>query len=147
LQVQEGGLFHFVLSADAAVQLQLFDSAGNLVQTGMVSAGDTTSFTVSLDAGNYLFSVSALGASSGPVHFTLKGTKIDDPIGPELVDPTLAPLPVGGTTTSSPTVSTNSYSFSSWNLSYYAFLTGTFSYYDPTTGQYRQTQTVPTYLP
>src|SRR5262249_35643668 len=68
-------------------------------------------------------------------------------IGPELVDPTLAPLPVGGTTTSSPTVSTNLYTFYSWNLSYFAFLSGTFSYYDPTAGQYLQTKMVPTYLP
>lgn len=123
LHVAQGGLFHFVLSANAALQMQVFDSSGNLVRSLAVAANDPASLTVSLAAGNYFFRLSAAGATA-PVQFTLKGTNLDDPIGPDLIDPTLAPLTVGGTSSTGSTLDAYSYW---WDTSYYLFLTSTYS--------------------
>ncbi len=112
LSVPEGRLFHFVLSADAAVHLDIIDASGNVVQ-----ALTTGSVTVFLGPGAYFFRYRIEGGSAAPVvSYTLQGLVLDDPIGPALIDPTLAPPPAAGGTTAD-------YSYlSTWEMSYYTFL-------------------------
>ena len=56
-----------------------------------------------------------------------------------MVDPTLAPLTVGGISTDSTTTTASDW----WDLSYYSFLTSTSYYFDPTIGHYVLVQAAP----
>jgi len=135
LHIDESRLFHFVLSAastgdaTAVVRLDILDAAGNLVSSLTAPAGQSLSTTLLLGPGDYTFRFTTDSPSGAPVAVTLQSQVVDDPIGPELADPTLAPLAPTGTT--SATTSTSYVCF--WQISYYTFLTSVSTSLSPTT--------------
>jgi hypothetical protein len=103
LQVNEGQLFHFVLSANgsqapagAAVTMTIYDLSGNVLTTLTAFNGDTQSETVYLAPGTYtvLFTGSAPGGSTlSSIDYSLSGIGLTDPIGVSKTDPVLSPSP------------------------------------------------------
>lgn len=95
LYVAKTQVFGFTLAATGPagtpVTLTITDAAGNVVFTLVGIAGDTVSGVTGLLApGEYQVSVAA-AASASPVGFTLRGSAITDPIGPQLQDSATAP--------------------------------------------------------
>jgi hypothetical protein len=103
VQVNQSQLFHLVLavnstdvSAASAVKMTIYDHAGNVVTTLTVLNGQTQSMTVFLAPGTYTvrFAGGTLDSSSLPAtDYVLRGLNLGDPIGPQVIDPTLAPAP------------------------------------------------------
>ncbi len=92
LAVTRGGLFHFVLAADAAVTMTVTDATGAVVFT-LHSGGDRVSGNVTLGPGQYAVTFTA---GSGPARYVLRGVQLSDPEGPQPSDPTEDPTG-GGT--------------------------------------------------
>ncbi len=89
LTIDSSEMMHLVLSATggpALVRLNVVDRQGRVVASvDAVSGRDAVSLTRALPAGQYLLHFLAFTADGSPlpeVHFTLKGSKISDPIGP-----------------------------------------------------------------
>jgi Matrixin len=104
LSVLETRLFHFILNVDggsetAVVTLEVLDQAGNPLSSLSVVSGEARSFQLLLRPGSYQFRLITTAAGNEPPHFTLRGIDLDDPIGPQLLDPTLDPLSSSGNTT------------------------------------------------
>jgi hypothetical protein len=102
LTVNQNGCFNFVLGAqpvgsstDAIVTMSLYDTAGNLVLSLSVSAGQPPVTTiVFLQAGTYTVRYRAQSKSGGPlapVTYWLGGQLLTDPIGPLYTDPNAPP--------------------------------------------------------
>lgn len=94
-----GGVMHFQIGLDASSQpaaatFDLFDQNGTLVYRGSVLAGQTTTWNLLLPAGAYTFRLVG-GTSAGDpladVSFSIGTKLLSDPIGPQLVDPTVLP--------------------------------------------------------
>jgi hypothetical protein len=87
LQMPASGLMHLVLGvgnapASAALQLQIFDPANNLVTVLTANSGDSASIDVQLAAGVYhLRYVAAAGSGTPSLAFSLNATVRTDPIG------------------------------------------------------------------
>src|SRR5262249_28341395 len=107
LTANHDAVFHFVLStgnttapANAAVQLDILDQAGNLLVRRVVPAGQTQSVTVYLAQGKYKFRLTGLNTGTGgmaPLWFVLQGIDLSDPVGPYQYDPSADPSgPSGG---------------------------------------------------
>ena len=105
LTIREQSLAHFVLSAgpgssNAAVEMSVYDLAGNLVFTLVAGAGDTRSTTLFLAAGTYSFrfrTISLDGNAVSPLTFRLMGIDLSDPISTYKFDSTyVAQSPSGG---------------------------------------------------
>jgi hypothetical protein len=103
LYVDQTQLFQFVLSVsdagastNAQVQLEIYDSSGDLVFSLLGGVGSTVSgASVLLTPGEYqvFFSVvNASGASVPAIGYSLQGANLSDPIGPTPVDPTTEPM-------------------------------------------------------
>jgi hypothetical protein len=102
-------LFHFILSADAdgtptgaTVLLTILDQSGNVVFSLTGNTHEVVTGNAYLLEGSYVvrFAVMAADGTVVPdIECTLKGTVLDDPIGPEPVDPTADP---GGSHTPPP---------------------------------------------
>jgi hypothetical protein len=100
LQVNEGQLFHFVLSADngqppaaSAVTMTIFDLNGNVLANLTAFNGDTQSLTIYLPPGTYAVRFAGSTADGSPLtslNYTLSGLGQSDPI-VAAVNPTLAP--------------------------------------------------------
>ena len=92
--------FHYDLavsgvSANTAVRVTVYDSAGAVVGSFAALAGTSVGFDLRLPAGVYTLKVSG-GEKTGAafaVGFTLKGIVRDDPLGPIFTDPTIPPPP------------------------------------------------------
>jgi hypothetical protein len=104
LYVAETQLMNFLLSANvvggtaapgSAVAMTVRDQLGRVVYTLTATAGDTVGgAALLLTPGAYTITYTALGAAGAggrPLAFQLRGESISDPIGPALIDPTLAP--------------------------------------------------------
>ena len=90
LYIARTQLMNFILDAKSggALTLTIRDSLGQVVQQLNVPAGSTSSsISQILKPGKYLFSIS----TNAPTTFTLRGSRITDPIGPVLDDVTLDP--------------------------------------------------------
>lgn len=108
LDVRRAKLFHFVLSANteesasASVGMTIRDEAGNVLFSRTVHTGDDpVSGLIYLTAGKYTISFTAAAQDvSTPltVTYQLDGRVISNPIGPELIDPTLDPIGRSDTT-------------------------------------------------
>ena len=103
LYVAKTQLFHFVLSAaphagtvNALIWSTIYDSNGVVVHRVATAPGETASTqSVLLRPGGYSVRVTSVTADGSPVAsvaYSLRGLVIDDPIGPEIIDPTEAPL-------------------------------------------------------
>src|SRR5262249_60036322 len=131
LHCMNGRLIHLFLSAgstgdpSAVLRLALLDAAGNLICWLTATAGQSFSTTLLLGPGDYTFRFTTDSPSAAPAPFTLQSLVVDDPIGPALADPTLAPLTPTGTTSTS--------SVYLWQMSYYTFLTALTAPLSPTT--------------
>lgn len=110
LQNQRSQLFHFVLSANtgtstvaAAVRMSIYDAAGNLVQSFMATAGQTTSLDVMLAPETYtvVFTAGTQDPTQTlpPLTYLVRVIVRSDPIGPKTQDTTAAPA--GSTSTTS----------------------------------------------
>jgi hypothetical protein len=101
LQVNQSQLFHLVLSADggptaagAVVQMTIYDQTGKIVSTLTAQNGQTQSVTLFLAPGTYTVAFTGIapaGSSLPPINYTLRGLSLSDPLGPQPIDPTLAP--------------------------------------------------------
>jgi hypothetical protein len=94
LVVNQTGLFHFTLSADAnsgtGMMLTIVDGNGNVVRTLTASAGQTTSLTLTLNPGTYRFLFTAYridGKQVAQVQYVFRGIVLSDPEGPQPEDP------------------------------------------------------------
>ncbi len=91
LYVAQPQLFNFALSAEGSsgsVTMTIKDRLGNVVETLTATAGDvSTSISRMLPPGEYSFSFS----STAPQRFTLRGSKLTDPVGPVLDSSKLQP--------------------------------------------------------
>jgi hypothetical protein len=102
-----------VLEANSAtgtgVELTVTDRAGNVVGRMVTAAGDTTSLTLTLTAGDYTVRMGAFRADGKPltpVQYVLRGIVQSDPIGPQAEDTTDEPPPPTRTTTTDSTPQT-----------------------------------------
>jgi hypothetical protein len=102
LELFQASLMHFELqvqtagSVAAAVEATLFDEQGRIVFQGTIAAGQMLSVNLFLDAGKYTWRFvggSADGSPLADTTFRLRQLRLNDPIGPSLIDPTLAPPP------------------------------------------------------
>jgi hypothetical protein len=103
LQVNEGQLFHFVLSANgsqaptsAAVTLTIFDQSGQAVSTFTALNGETLSETLFLAPGTYAVQFTASTPDGSPfssISYSLSGVGLTDPIGVTTTNPVLSPTP------------------------------------------------------
>jgi hypothetical protein len=103
LQVNQSQLFHLVLavnsgdvSAASAVKMTIYDHAGNVVATLTARNGEAQSTTVFLAPGTYTVRFAGGTTDGSPLpttDYVLRGLNLSDPIGPQAVDPTLAPAP------------------------------------------------------
>ncbi len=96
LDVPHTQLFYFALSVDAAassatLQWTVYDSEGRLLLSAAVSPGQTLTRSIYLGPGSYRFQfrLANAGACGTPLTFHFAGDSLNDPIGPEGVDPTL----------------------------------------------------------
>jgi hypothetical protein len=87
LSITRGGLFHFVLAANGSVGMTVRDVAGTVV-FALGTAGGRVSGNVVLGPGQYTVTFAAGG---GAVRYSLRGARLNDPIGPDPVDPTEDP--------------------------------------------------------
>lgn len=117
LYIAQTQVFGFALTATgptgSPIQMSIVDATGRVVFTLTGLAGDTvTGVTGLLAPGEYTIRMTSPG-SSAPIGFTLRGTAITDPIGPQPQDSSTAPqygdpqtpggfLYPGGTSTLSP---------------------------------------------
>jgi hypothetical protein len=77
-----------------AVEVTLFDQQGNLVLDQVVQAGQLFSVDLLLGPGAYtlrLVAATAEGSALPNVPFTVSSLLLNDPIGPQLIDPTSPP--------------------------------------------------------
>jgi hypothetical protein len=96
--VEEAEVRHFDLTAQTAagsvataVEAVLFDDQGRVVFRQVFQAGQTMSVNLVLPPGNYtwrLVAGTADGSPLAPMTFTISSLLLNDPIGPELIDPT-----------------------------------------------------------
>jgi hypothetical protein len=106
LTVTQDLIAHFILSADsnattanAAVQMTIYDQNGNVAYTLSAMAGDTRSLTVFLAAGKYTIKFAAVSTNGGTLpllNFVLSGLNISEPISPytqSSTDPSGPPPP------------------------------------------------------
>jgi hypothetical protein len=103
LQVNQGQLFHFVLSANAdqappstAVTMTIFDESGNVVSTLAAFNGDSQSETLFLSPGTYTVQFTASspdGSALSSISYSLSGVGLTDPIGVTTTNPVLSPSP------------------------------------------------------
>lgn len=107
LYVAETQMFHLALSANttatrenAQVWVTIYDQIGNPVFRTLTVPGQTRSAkSVILRPGSYTIFVSlatAAGAGLQSLNYSLKGTGITDPIGPELINPANKPFKKAG---------------------------------------------------
>jgi len=123
LYLGETQVFAFTFAATGPagtpVRFTVTDSSGLVVFTLDGVAGDTVSgMTGLLAPGEYNLTVSAVGSTS-PIGFTLRGSVITDPIGPQLGDSATAPQyqnPNGSYTYPPGTTTAASYLFWLWQL-------------------------------
>ncbi|MGE3803560.1 MAG: matrixin family metalloprotease [Gemmataceae bacterium] len=102
LHVLQSQLFHFVIETQQGLStdawnLTVVDQHGSVVQQVGFSGTATISSTFYLTQGDYTFMLTPANGSSKVV-FSLRGIGLSDPVGPEAVDATLAPI---GTSASS----------------------------------------------
>jgi hypothetical protein len=94
LTVYRSSLFHFVLearvSAGAAVVMTVYDADGHAV-AGLRSTGEAMSTDVALRPGRYTVTFTLVGPAGSRATYRLRGSRLDDPIGPQVDDPTAAP--------------------------------------------------------
>lgn len=98
LVVPRSEMMHLVLSASGAggVRMTVSDASGNVLATLDALAGrDPVSLTRTLTHGRYLLEFETLG---GAVAFTLRGSRLSDPIGPKPQDATTSPSGSSGST-------------------------------------------------
>jgi hypothetical protein len=101
LYVGRSQLMHLLLAAGAvggpavpgsAVKMTVRDQTGRVVTTFTATAGDTVSGPeVFLTPGAYVVQFTSVGTTGPALSMKLVGGVISDPIGPVLLDPTLAP--------------------------------------------------------
>jgi hypothetical protein len=126
LNVPNAEVFHFDLSlnagasADTAVSVTVFDASGKAVDyLHAVGKGGSSAGDVVLPAGRYVVRILGAdrkGVALPSVSYTLQGTNRSDPIGPSLVDTTLAP--VGAPDDGSSATDTTDFSFGPFDLSF-----------------------------
>lgn len=99
LYIAENQLFELTLSASSTpsrsgVQMTLYNEANQPVQSLMVLAGETRSGSVFLTPGTYRarFTAASADQSIPSVVVSLRGTRLSDPIGPVIEDPTRQPI-------------------------------------------------------
>ncbi len=95
LDVHKTGLFRFQLEGDGAapnaVALTIYGAGGQVVAQLTAPAGGASSVTLTLGPGTYTFAIA--GQASGGTAFTgvnyrLRASRLSDPIGPQVDDPT-----------------------------------------------------------
>jgi hypothetical protein len=101
LTANHDALFHFVLSTAsngappiAAVELDVYNEAGNLLLSRVAQVGQTQSVTVFLAQGKYRFRLTGLNTGSAgvaPLSYALQGIDLSDPVGPYQYDSTASP--------------------------------------------------------
>jgi hypothetical protein len=99
--VAQSQLFQFTLSAGAvaappgtAVRMTLADAAGNVLLSLTANPGEAVSAgSLFLAPGAYTVRVSAAGVAGAfpDLTYAVRGTSLSEPIGPAVLDPTLAP--------------------------------------------------------
>jgi hypothetical protein len=96
----QGGLLHLEVATQppvglaGEVQMDIFDLQGNLLFSAVTAAGQTLRVDLLLGPGAYTIRLVAATASGGPLPdlpFTISSLLLNDPIGPQLIDPTLPP--------------------------------------------------------
>jgi hypothetical protein len=128
LTMNQAGLFHFALAAQAAgpvdVCMTIYNSAGQAVFVLNTQDGQTWTDQVYLNAGTYHVQFTLLAVGSNPLPpttFDLLGMVLGDPIGTQPSDPYSQPSSSGNTTsssnstTSSSTTSNSTYNYSNSN--------------------------------
>jgi hypothetical protein len=108
LVVEQSQQFHFELAATdwsaaapSGAVMTITNAAGQVVFTLTAEAGQTETGDIFLDPGQYTvrFTRDPGGAAQTPVLFELSGRSLSDPIGPRLLDTTLAPVDTGAVPT------------------------------------------------
>jgi hypothetical protein len=83
-------LFQFALSVDSAVpgdatvRMEILDTQGNLVEFLETRTGETRSKSILLPAGHFRVQLRVTNGSVFPVTYSLKGSAVDNPLGPRI---------------------------------------------------------------
>jgi hypothetical protein len=88
--VHRSALFHFVLDAEvtagAAVVMTVYDADGRAVAE-LRSTGEAVTRDVALRLGRYTVVFTLVGPAGSRASYRLRGSRLDDPIGPMASDP------------------------------------------------------------
>ena len=113
MTVAGANVYHFLLGAGTAldplatVQMNIYDSQGDLVFSLTAGEGQTVSGDVLLAAGSYTIRYSSL-LSLTSISYTSQYVILSEPLGPTLVAPVGSPPPSSTPSTSTPSSTTTS---------------------------------------